>query len=198
MPESTTKTRTRRRRRPLGYSATKAAHFATYLLIKGGPEMSKLKLAKLLYLGERRSAETYGHMMFFDRHVAAEHGPIPSMCLNGIDGRSDKKVWSRHVDTVGNVVRARHTVSLADLDHLSQADREIADGLLETFGWMSASQIRQWTHDNLPEYREKEARLSKETRSVDILPLDMARGFAHPTPEDFVEIDAEMRSIAEI
>ncbi len=162
--------------------------------------MQKLKLAKLLYLAERSCAEKHGHVMFHDRYFAIKHGPIPTQALSGIDGLADQDAWSPNLERDGNMVRARPERTVEDLDHLSVADRRIGDELLAKFGGhdgMTASQIRAWTHTSLPEYKAKAAALAAGRSSVEMTPLDLAVGIGHADPQEFAEVNAELRDMAE-
>ena len=185
----------------LGFDVAKAAELSAYLLIKSSGSLSKLKLVKLLYLAERKHAETYGFPMFLDRYFAVKHGPICSRALAGLDGEADQEVWSKFVvraDMRPDGKRRPLTIALApgvseaSFQNLSTADREIADELLREHGKRQAFHLRAWTHSELPEYREKKP---KDGRRIEITPSDMARGFGHPDPQQFAKAVEEIRSL---
>ncbi len=189
----------RQARPPLGYYPEKAAELTAYFLIKIGSAMSKLKLVKLLYLAERRHAERFNCPMFLDRHFAIKHGPVPTTALSGIDGDVDQDVWPNYITRTGHSIAVKEGVQLESLGNLSEADRQIADELLGKFGSMTSTQIRNWTHKHLPEYREKEAALEAEPedgrKRFEIMPADMARGFGHRSPQKFARAVAAARAI---
>jgi hypothetical protein len=41
-----------------------------------------------------------------------------------------------------------------DVDELSQSDLDILESVWHKFGWMNASQVRNWTHLHCPEYTD--------------------------------------------
>src|ERR1022692_1216766 len=54
----------------------------TYLVSKELPQMDKYKLAKLLFLADKRHLVEYGRPVTGDRYCAVKLGPIPSNGLN--------------------------------------------------------------------------------------------------------------------
>lgn len=175
-----------------GYDARKAAQLAAFFVAKGDRSISKLKLAKLLYLSERQCAEDWGLPMFFDRYYSIKDGPICTNALSGIDGKADREIWQPLVQLTNNrTVILSHGAPIEDLSELSQADIEIANKIWNRFGAMTPTEIREWTHRNLPEYQET------QTGRVEITPQDMARGIGLASPNDFAQAVAEIRSMRE-
>lgn len=173
-----------------GYDVQKAAQLSAYLVSRSGGSMSKLKLAKLLYLSERRCAEVWGVPMFFDRHYSVKDGPICSNALDGVNGKADQDEWSRYLELtdIKTVKLVRPIDVEEELGYLSEADIEIADELLGRFGSMDAAQIRRWTHKFLPEYTEV-------ARSrVEITPEAMAKAIGLASPKGFAASVAEARA----
>lgn len=136
----------------LGFDHLKSVQIVAYFVRKAGGIAEKLKLVKLLYLSERRSLQRRGRPMNFDSYFSLPHGPVVSSALNGMDHLLDDPAWvsvvqadnRRDITINGNVAE----------DRLSRADRAILDATWAEFGGMTASQIRNWTHDNCPEYVE--------------------------------------------
>lgn len=139
----------------LGFDHAKSVQIVAYFVRKAGGSAEKLKLVKLLYLAERLSFQRRGKPMNFDSYFSLPHGPVASSALNGMDHLLEDEAW----DAVHQADNRRDITIDADVteDRLSRADRAILDGTWGEFGGMSASQIRNWTHDNCPEYVEVEA-----------------------------------------
>ena len=161
----------------IGFRARKAAQVsACFILWARGP-VSKMKLIKLLYLAERRSAELRGRPMFYDMHYSLKDGPICSFALDGINGRIDRSIWNQFIrHQSGNSYLVASGVSEEDFDELSESDSEILRALWEQFGWMSASQLRKWTHKNCPEYVE----VDQGRLPISYSDIGKAIGFEHP------------------
>ncbi len=90
-------------------------------------QMPHLKLMKLLYLVERTSIQTHKELIFGDRLVSMNNGPILSRTLDFMQGyEKPNNGWDKWVSPKEN-----HKVSLArkfdleDLDLLSEAIIEI-------------------------------------------------------------------------
>lgn len=135
----------------MGFNHLKSVQTIAYFVKKAGGSAEKLKLVKLLYLAERLSFQRRGRPMNFDSYFSLPHGPVASTALNGMDHELDAPEWD------ALALANRRDVTLAQEvgeDHLSRADKSILDATWERFGGMSASQLRNWTHDNCGEYVE--------------------------------------------
>lgn len=139
------------------FSEEKVAQMAAYLLSKGGGRMAYLKLIKLLYLSDRQSMDTHGDSISGDRFVAMKHGPVLSqtydLVKNGGEEESGWNHWIRGADNY-EVALKPQTISVVDLDELSEADIEILDSIMAEFGHMTKYQIRDFTHDNCAEWQD--------------------------------------------
>lgn len=139
------------------FNERKVAQMAAYLLAKGETTMPHLKLMKLLYLADRRSMNDFGYPISGDKVVAMPHGPVLSMTLNLINGNdfSCQNGWTSWISD-----RSNHRVSLKralhadDLDELSAADLATLDVVWNDFGHMRQWEIRDYTHDHCPEWRD--------------------------------------------
>ena len=116
--------------------------------------IEKLKLIKLIYLAERKYLESYHYPMLFDEFYSLPHGPICSSTLNGIDGVIHELLWSEYILRDGNVVVAVHSVNRNDLDEVSDAEMSVISEIWKAFSGMTASQVRNYTHENCAEYTE--------------------------------------------
>lgn len=141
----------------VGYRSEKAAQAAASFLLRGGKKMDKLKLVKLLYLTERESVQHRGRLMLYDEYYSLPHGPVCFSSLNGLNGALDKERWSKYIIRDGRQdVYVCDNISDDSLDQLSGSDISIIERVWGRFGWMTASQIRNWTHQHCEEYVELE------------------------------------------
>jgi uncharacterized phage-associated protein len=140
-----------------GYNVRKAAQVTAYFAIQAGGSINVLKLAKLLYLADRRCLEKYDFPMLFDTYVSMDHGPVTSSTLNYVSGTlEDGENWDTFVaDRAGNEVGiARGDLSVDDLDELSDAELNILDETWGRLGHLQKYAIRDFTHDNCPEWED--------------------------------------------
>ena len=141
------------------FTGEKIAQMAAFFADKQGGEIDILKLIKLLYLADRESVDRYGAPISYDRMISMDHGPVLSRALNLINGclsGQDAEQWDSWISD-----RARHRVSLnhrevtrENLNHLSDADIEVLEAVWEQFGPMTKWEIRDYTHDELGEWRD--------------------------------------------
>jgi len=139
------------------FKERKTAQMAAYLLRARGGWMSHLKLMKLLYLADREAMRRYGMPMSGDRFVSMPHGPVLSLTLSLMDGNipSSPGGWEDWIsDKENHELSLRHSVSDAELDELSQADREILEHIWGAFGRMSRWDLRDYTHQHCPEWKD--------------------------------------------
>lgn len=136
-----------------GYQERKAGQVAAFFGLKSGGHINVLKLAKLLYLAERESMKRFDAPMFYDRLVSMDHGPVTSISLNQINGLTSGVDWDCFVaGRQGNDVLVAANIGFADLDMLSKADLHVLNDLWDSFGDFHQYKLRDWTHDNCPEW----------------------------------------------
>ncbi len=138
------------------FSEERVTHMAAYLLKKGGGRMAYLKLLKLLYLAERKAMAKWGESMSGDHFVSMPHGPVLSQTYDLIQGTSEvSSPWQKMIQDEDNYeVSLRHNVDLDDLDELSLSEVKILDEIFDEYGHMGRFQIRDYTHDNCPEWED--------------------------------------------
>ena len=169
-----------------GFRVRKAAQLAAFFAGRSPKgEIDKLKLIKLIYLCERQHVTEYLTPMMFDELYSLRNGPICSGTLNGIDQKVQIDVWSTYITRNGNKIHPCHRLKREQMDELSDAEIEIAESTWKKFGHMSASQIRNYTHEHCPEYTETESR-------VPIAYSDILRAIGDEYAE---EIDRDVREI---
>jgi hypothetical protein len=90
-------------------------------------------------------------------HPIALHGPVTSMTLSYINGLEGNRVhWEDFIEA-----RAGHAVGIAnpdlsfdDLDELSEAEIHVLEATWDQFGHMPPFEIRNYTHENCPEWED--------------------------------------------
>jgi uncharacterized phage-associated protein len=137
----------------VGFDSKKAAQIAAFFVAKQ-PEIEKLKLIKLVYLAERLSLSEFGQPMLYDEFYSLKDGPICSSTLNGINGEIGDFTPLMQVDANRRNVHLLQSLSRDEMDEVSDAELEILEATWNEFGRFSASEIRNWTHENCPEYTE--------------------------------------------
>lgn len=139
------------------FNERKVAQMAAYLISKGGERMSHLKLMKLLYLADREAMSQYGIPLSGDRIVSMPHGPVLSMTLNLMDGdtESTENGWEAWIsDKENHELSTVRPVARNDLNELSAADVDVLDIVWTKFGGMTKYQIRDFTHQHCPEWKD--------------------------------------------
>ncbi|MBA2589065.1 MAG: SocA family protein [Alphaproteobacteria bacterium] len=140
----------------VGFRSEKAAQFSALFVQREGGRIDKLKLVKLLYLAERESTAERGRPIFYDEFYSLDHGPIGTHALDALNKDSrDNALWANYI-----TVQSRKDIAAAtktkpqEMDQISKSDFAILENVWKKFGWMTASQVRNWTHLNCPEYVE--------------------------------------------
>lgn len=143
------------------FNEKKAAQAAAYFLFRAGGSLKVLKLMKLLYLAERRSFEKFGEPMIGDRLVSMPHGPVLSSTYNHMNGEllSIEGGWDSWVaDRAEHDLELRNPQALRspelDLLELSDADLQILGETWQKFGRMDQWELREYTHDHCPEWKD--------------------------------------------
>lgn len=160
-----------------GFQVKKAAQIARWFVCKAGGKMEKLKLVKLFYLAEREYITRHDEPMLYDELYSLEHGPICSSVLDGINGRpslgSDWQAFDRH----GRDLAYGGSCAREELDHLSDADIRVIEHVWDKFGWMTASQLKNYAQENCPEYQAVAAGIR-----APIPYSDLYEAIGHPDP----------------
>lgn len=138
------------------FNVRKAAQIAAFFAREQGGEINVLKLTKLVYLADRLNMERYDYPISGDNFVSMDHGPVNSITYNYVNGMEDQRdSWSEFInDRSGYAVGLVHDISDDDLDQLSNAELETLYAIWAEFGHMNKYQIRDWTHQNCPEWED--------------------------------------------
>ena len=114
-----------------------------------------MKLLKLLYLADREALIRWGRPITFDSYVSMPHGPVLSFTLDRINAEPDPEApsyWHQHISE-----RRAHELILVEtppIDQLSRAELDLVNEIFQKFGRMDQWQLRDYTHDHLPEWRD--------------------------------------------
>jgi uncharacterized phage-associated protein len=142
---------------PVWFNSRKAAQVVAFFARQQGGEINVLKLTKLVYIADRKNMEAYDFPICGDKLVSMDNGPVNSMTLNHINGLvATKDGWDEFVaDRAGHFVgTAKQNIPDEDLDELSPAELKTLYAVWKDFGWMDQWQLRDWTHNNCPEWED--------------------------------------------
>jgi uncharacterized phage-associated protein len=177
-----------------GFKFRKAAQVSAFFALKSGGDINTLKLAKLHYLTERKSMELFDEPMFFDRFVSMDHGPVASTALNLVNGLIEDKHWPIFMGRRnGHLVGATTGVGFKDFDCLCKADVKILNLLWEEFGQMDRFELRDWTHENCPEWEDPDG--SSNPISHELVYKFMSKDNPHDLAADIISFRAVSASI---
>lgn len=120
---------------------------AAYLVEKC-PEVTKMKLSKLLYFADKIHLLTYGKPILGDRYIKMEYGPVPSCGYNLMknDDRSpveDQALFDHHLRVDGNDIILK---APANLRALSETNKEVLDEVARKFGHLTPAQLSRLSH----------------------------------------------------
>lgn len=140
------------------FTGEKIAQMAAFFADKEGGAIDTLKLVKLLYLADREAIESFGAPISYDKMVSMPHGPALSTALDlvhgDINGRTADE-WSQWIgESRHHQVALNRQASRASLDQLSDQNIAILEKVWADFGHMDKWQIRDYTHEHLPEWRD--------------------------------------------
>lgn len=139
------------------FSLDKFIAVLNYLLKACEPPMSKLKIAKLLYLLDRRHFNQHARPILGDAYVRLAYGPAPSKSLNLLDELIEMQ-GSKWVESESKQLTkyfavkktGKHpTVSVKEdpnLNVLSKTELEALQWVVKNFGKKSAGALVDITH----------------------------------------------------
>lgn len=140
---------------PTWFNARKAAQVAAFFANKQGDEIAVLKAVKLIYVADREHMRKCGFPILNDRLVSMPHGPANSVTLNFIAGNLHSEEWDEFVcDRAGYNISAKQKFTLDQLDELSDLEVQTLEEVWAHLGKLDKWQIRDWTHDECPEWED--------------------------------------------
>lgn len=181
------------------FNEKKAAQVAAFFVFSSGGTINVLKLAKLMYLAERKSYEVFGEPIIGDNLVSMPHGPVLSMSLNCSNGGGNDDIWGaliagREGYKLGLASGVQIKDPLKDLDFLSRADVRILTTIWDSFGRMNQFQLRDYTHENCPEWEDPNG--SSQTIPPERLLKDL--GFKGDALHNLLERNAASSAFASV
>lgn len=140
-----------------GFQPLKAAEVVSIFVALSGATIEKLKLVKLIYLAEREHLRNYEEPITWDEFFSLPHGPVASGSLNCIDGIIYSDLMSHYFVSQGRRnIHAKRNFSADDCVALNECEIETVRAVWNAHGKKTASQLRNYTHQECPEYFELE------------------------------------------
>jgi len=140
------------------FTGEKIAQMAAFFADKQGGAIDTLKLVKLLYLSDREAIDCHKAPISYDRMVAMPHGPALSIAMNLVHGDINGQAadeWDRWIgESTHHQVALNQQAPRERLDQLSDQDIAILKKVWADFGHMDKWELRDYTHENLPEWRD--------------------------------------------
>ena len=105
---------------------------------------TRLTICKLLYLADKLHLQEWGIPLCGEHYVAMEHGPVPSNIYDWF------KAAAKGDDRYGFRVEGRNIQPQrpANPRHLSKATVSSLNRVLEQYGELTSSQLRELSHDS--------------------------------------------------
>lgn len=168
-------------------------------LARNGQELTKLRVAKLIYLIDKYHIRKYGRPILRDRYVRLRLGPVPSVTLNIIDNFffdmrfPGIKKFDEPLDEFFERGKDRRGYDKLKLKKekdksvwLSISDTEAIQAVLEKYGSLATSQLVDMCH------RDKTSQGTPENSIIDYeLFLDGLPEEKKKTLMELLEIDEE-------
>ena len=160
------------------FDENKTTQAAAYVLARHRDKKMNYTVAiKVLYLADRQALIETGRPITGDWMASLPNGPVLSITLNLIreQRRDDEGPWLSHITTRGYDIEL--VKQPEDMDELSEYERRVLADADDKIGWMEFGQAIDWTHKNLPEWRNPGG------SSHPIEPEDLLR-IARKSPEE--------------
>ena len=142
------------------FSSEKFIQALAYLAAAGLPQLSKLKVAKLLYFCDKYHLLKYGRPVMGDVYFCLENGPVPSSSLdcmsNAIAAICIKGHTDSFLDTFAQYIEVNQkpkypefvSKAVPEMDLFSGSEIEALDRTIEEFGMLSPWMLRRLSHDD--------------------------------------------------
>jgi uncharacterized phage-associated protein len=170
--------------------ATEVACFFLLLAKKGRKNVTKLRMAKWMYLSELESYKQLGEPIFNDDLYSMQHGPVPSHALELLENKKRKidPIWSAVVSTtkdanskhqyiILNATDCRYK-STNDLKYLSDAEIEVLGDVWKKYHALNSKELETLLHDQTkhPEWVYPQ---TKKSTPIDMLKLFGGLGYSN-------------------
>ena len=133
------------------YNRTKALHSLLYLCKRLPQPVDVYTALKVIYFADKLHLERFGRLMFGDRYIAMENGPVPSGAydiVKYVGGRSvvdlafpeaAEKLYSTRTDLIPKGAPDRELFSRSELICLAECASK--------YGSMSFTELKKISHD---------------------------------------------------
>jgi uncharacterized phage-associated protein len=150
--------------RPIRFTFDEEKFVQTLALLasKNLPELTTLKVAKLLFLADKKHFTTYGRPILGDRYVGMKNGPCPSAALRLMNGAVKEDALSASVRTLVDKflkvdpTRGTNAVFVPrrepDLEVFSRSELRVLEDVVREYGQKTGRQLVDETHED-PAYR---------------------------------------------
>lgn len=157
------------------------ARVIAYFASKRLPELTALKLNKLLYFSDKRHFLRYGRTITGDRYFGMKHGPVPSLAYDFMKGSLSDPEFDRLVARQRHLLKHDNFIAVSEPEaaSFSESEVEILDEVAAELGRKTPSQLRDLAHKE-PDYARVESSLEEGEGRVEI-PIE---SFLLSLPED--------------
>lgn len=146
--------------------AKKATHAVARLIEKSGGSADYLRLAKLIYLADRKSLLTRGIPIVGGHYFSMKNGPATGEVMDFVQQQNAPEWKATISPRHGNTLKLK---SLPDFGALSEAELEILDRIVKEHAGKSTEQLVDWCHKHCEEYEEVPAGQRKDISVESIL-----------------------------
>jgi uncharacterized phage-associated protein len=158
---------------------------ASFHLAQRCPDMTKMKLFKLLYFADKYHLSEFGRPIFGGHYVALKDGPVPSEAYDVVKGISNP---FHDVFTVSGHKITVNPSANPGAESLSESDIEALDKISDEIGILTAAQLRSKSHAD-PAW-------SRRDRNDDMDFADMIPGVV-PEFRDLIFDDQSIRDLVD-
>ena len=131
--------------------AKKATHAVARLIEKSGGSADYLRVAKLIYLADRKSLLARGIPIVGGHYFSMKRGPTIGEIMDFVQ-RQNAPDWKATISPRhDNTLRLK---ALPDFGALSEAEMEILDGIVKEHEGKSTGQLVDWCHTHCKEYED--------------------------------------------
>jgi len=130
-----------------------------FFSMRGINDLTKMKVAKLLFYADKRHLLEYGRPILGDTYYCMEHGPVPSASLNEMDDavQPEQEVLPAEeslltsvltIDCSGRYPSFRlKNETLFDSSVFSRSDVQVLEDVCKEYGRLTAHQLRNLSHE---------------------------------------------------
>jgi uncharacterized phage-associated protein len=131
------------------YNFTKSIELMAFFAQKI-PGVQKAKMMKLVYLADKEHFLRHGYPITGDRQYAMKLGPVPSQCLDVLDGDINPEETFKFLHINNNRILL---LEYPNSSSLTESELAVAGEILEKYGKKWWRSLIDETHE-LPEYKE--------------------------------------------